>query len=160
MPFIGFPFPSHTHDIVPFLLKLISKGLSETIAITELLEFNKFQVREQTETVTIDDSALTLQVFKQTQLAETVTVSEALARVNTKARALSQTVTSSESLARANIKARALAQTVTSSEVVNPDKIVPRAVAQTVTVSEALARPSLKARALSEAVSVNSSYYY
>src|ERR1041385_2611049 len=116
MPFIGFPFPSHTHDIVPFLLKLISKGLSETIAITELLEFNKFQVREQTDTIVIDDSALTLQVFKQTQLAETVSVSEALTRVNTKARALSQTVTSTESLARATIKARALAQTITVSE--------------------------------------------
>src|ERR1041385_6780958 len=116
MPFIGFPFPGHTHDIVPFLLKLISKGLSETIAISELLEFNKFQVREQTETITIDDSALTLQVFKQTQLAETVSLSEALARVNTKTRALSETVTSSESLARATIKARALAQTVTVSE--------------------------------------------
>src|ERR1041384_6517882 len=116
MPFIGFPFPSHTHDIVPFLLKLISKGLSETIAITELLEFNKFQVREQTDTIVIDDSALTLQVFKQTQLAETVSVSESLVNLSSKTRTLSETVTSSESLTRATIKARALAQTVTKSE--------------------------------------------
>src|SRR6185312_490278 len=51
-------------------------------------------------------------------LTETVTISEAVARVNTKTRALAQTVTISEALARVDTKTRALAQTVTISEAV------------------------------------------
>ena len=153
MPFIGFNFPSHTHDVVPYLLHLVSKGLSEFITISESLLYNKFQVRVQTETITINE-ALGLQVFKQTQLAETVTISESLTRASIKARALTQNVTVSEALAKQSIKARALANTITVSEAIARQRIVPRAAAETVTSSEALARVAVKARTLSDTITV------
>ena len=153
MPFIGFNFPSHTHDVIPFLVHLVSKGLSEFITVTESLLYNKFQVRESIETITINE-ALGLQVFKQTQLAETVTISEALTRVSIKARVLAEGITISEALAKQSIKARALTDTITVSEAIARQRIVPRAAAETVTSSEALARPTLKARTLSDTITV------
>jgi len=154
MPFIGFNFPSHTHDVVPYLIHVVSKGLSETITILENLVYNKIQVREQNETITIIED-LGLQVFKQTQLAETITISEALTRISIKARALAEGITISEALTKQSIKARALTNTITVSEVLSDlQKIIPRPAAETVTLSEALARSTLKARTLSDTITV------
>src|SRR6185436_10512767 len=98
MPFIGFNFPSHTHDVVPFLTALISKGLSETITVSEALTYFKFQVRPTTETITVNE-ALIRGVIKTRALTQTITVSEAPVRVSNKSRALTQTVIISELLA-------------------------------------------------------------
>src|ERR1043165_2633697 len=168
MPFIGFPFPSHTHDVVPFLLKLVSKGLSETIAISELLEFNKFQVREQTETIAAGET-LGLQVFKFRTLAETISISEVAAKSKPVFRSLTETVSIPDNfsfepgdfeegdfeinpfLSRIVYKARTVDETILSSEDLSRGaRVVPKALSETVSVSEALARISTKARALSQ----------
>ncbi len=159
MPFIGFNFPSHTHDVVPFLLKLISKGLSETVTVSETLEYNKFQVREPAEEIIVSED-LGLQVFKQTELTETVTISESLTRISTKIRSLIDTIGVSEALAKIKTSIRALANTISVSESVVGQKIVPRTLAETVTVSEALVRILSKVRSLAESIAVVPPSYY
>ena len=42
VPFIGFNLPSHTHDVIAFIHRIIAKGLSETVSISDDLVLGKF----------------------------------------------------------------------------------------------------------------------
>src|ERR1051325_6134558 len=136
--------------------QLIQIALAETVAISEALTRIKIVNRGLTSTITISESPAKYRLKTRT-LSQTVTISEALARVKIATRALSNTIGISEAVAKFRLKTRTLAQTVTISELVDTTKISIRALTNTIAISEAVAKFRLKTRTLAQTVTISES---
>ena len=85
-------------------------------------------------------------------LAESISSSEVLARLATKARALTDTITSSDLVVFPRTVVRTLSQTVSSSDVLTFGREVQQALSETITLLGVVARMSRKSKSLAETV--------
>lgn len=108
------------------------------------------------DTVTTTDAVARI-VTGSRALADTVTISDALARVVTSVRTLADTVTVTDALTRSLVNSRALADTVTLTDSLARIILSPRALADTATVSDSLARIVVYVRAMLDTVATTDS---
>ncbi len=178
MPFIGFNPPSHTHDVIAFIHKLVAKGLSEAITVADEVVFGSFLFKEQAETVTVSEELIGT-IIKTRILTENIQASiedfvpgdfvltdfytyTGLSKQVIKARVPpTETISISELLARIAAKARALTQTITITD--DPGgfgKVVIKALSETIASSSTLTRMTAKIKSLAELIAVIPPSYY
>ena len=174
MPWFGFPSISRTRDIIPFIQKVISKTLSETVTIGETLERISYLFRSVSPALSYTSSSFTASFGG----SEGIALSGVVSAIRIKVRELrdkvmvpwSQSFTTSsfttgsfnfnlavETLTRVTIKARDLAESIVTTGTPTLVRTLVRGLSDTVTISEALDRTRIKVRALAETVSLSDS---
>jgi hypothetical protein len=110
------------------------------------------------ETLTASDSLMRLQTLART-MAETLTASDTLARTINYIRLLAETITASDTLARQKLLARIISETLTASDTVNRIPTFVRTLSEAMTASDSLTRTAAYVRTIAEAVGISSTAF-